>query len=235
MELTALEPSGIARLAGGGAYPDVFCAALINAQPMGFYAPPKSSPTPEPMELRSGRSVSIVREGIARSKRLREPTAMPCASGCVWSGGCLNRMLQRGDEPFVSIDDIWRRACVSSASLVKLAEADAFRPALKLERRDALWAIKALRDEPLPFFAADRERAVIAEQQEPDVTLRQMTEGQCRRGLWPYRRDTACPSGQLPARGSHPPKYRHLRRGDIGARRSLADDGGSGSRPSEAG
>lgn len=87
--------------------------------------------------------------------------------------------LARGDVPFVSIDDMWRRAGVSSASLVKLAEADAFRPSLKLERRDALWAIKALRDEPLPLFAAaaDRERAVIAEQQEPDVALRQMTEG----------------------------------------------------------
>jgi error-prone DNA polymerase len=85
----------------------------------------------------------------------------------------------RGDEPFVSINDIWRRAGVSSASLVKLAEADAFRPSLKLERRDALWAIEALRDRPLPLFAAaaDRERAVIAEQQEPDVALRQMTEG----------------------------------------------------------
>jgi error-prone DNA polymerase len=85
----------------------------------------------------------------------------------------------RGDDPFVSIDDMWRRAGVSSASLVKLAEADAFRASLKLERRDALWAIKALRDEPLPLFAAaaDRARQAIAEQQEPDVALRQMTEG----------------------------------------------------------
>ncbi|MGO4119298.1 hypothetical protein ACEQ6C_39765, partial [Rhizobium ruizarguesonis] len=39
------------------------------------------------------------------------------------------------------------------ASLVLLAEADAFLPSLGLERRDVLWAIKALRDEPLPLFA----------------------------------------------------------------------------------
>src|SRR5690606_5190631 len=41
------------------------------------------------------------------------------------------------------------------------------------------WAIKALRDEPLPLFAAaaEREARTIAEQQEPDVELRQMTEG----------------------------------------------------------
>jgi error-prone DNA polymerase len=74
---------------------------------------------------------------------------------------------------------MWRRSGVPAASLVGLAEADAFRPSLGLERRDALWAIKALRDEPLPLFAAAAERAMktIAEQREPKVELRQMTEG----------------------------------------------------------
>ncbi|ANL38234.1 endonuclease III family protein (plasmid) [Rhizobium phaseoli] len=77
----------------------------------------------------------------------------------------------RGDEPFASVDDMWRRSGVPAASLVELAEADAFLPSLRLERRDALWAIKALRDEPLPLFtaAAEREARAIAKQQEPDV------------------------------------------------------------------
>lgn len=46
-------------------------------------------------------------------------------------------------------------------------------------RRDALWTIKALRDEPLPLFAAaaEREDRAVAEQQEPVIELRQMTEG----------------------------------------------------------
>ncbi|ANL31951.1 DNA polymerase domain-containing protein (plasmid) [Rhizobium phaseoli] len=48
----------------------------------------------------------------------------------------------RGDEPFASVDDMWRRSGVPVASLVELAEADAFLPSLRLERRDALWAIK---------------------------------------------------------------------------------------------
>ncbi|MGO8484780.1 hypothetical protein AB9F39_36875, partial [Rhizobium leguminosarum] len=50
---------------------------------------------------------------------------------------------------------------------------------LELQRRDALWAIKALRDEPLPLFvaAAEREMRTIAEKQEPDVELRQITDG----------------------------------------------------------
>ncbi|MCQ1799388.1 error-prone DNA polymerase, partial [Neorhizobium galegae] len=165
-------------------YPDVFCAALINAQPMGFYAPAQivtdarahgvairpvcinRSRWDCTLEEIEGTDRHAVRLGMRLVRGLPEQDAAKIA-------------VARGDELFVSIDDMWRRAGVSSASLVKLAEADAFRPALKLERRDALWAIKALRDEPLPLFAAaaDRERQVIAEQQEPDVTLRQMTEG----------------------------------------------------------
>ncbi|MHC2298008.1 DNA polymerase III alpha subunit [Rhizobium mongolense] len=85
----------------------------------------------------------------------------------------------RMDQSFESVDDMWRRSGVPAASLVELAEADAFLPSLGLQRRDALWAIKALRDEPLPLFAAasEREARAIAEQQEPEVALRQMTEG----------------------------------------------------------
>jgi error-prone DNA polymerase len=52
---------------------------------------------------------------------------------------------------FASIDNLWRRADVPQVALVQLAEADAFRSALGLGRREALWAIKALRDEPLPL------------------------------------------------------------------------------------
>jgi DNA polymerase III alpha subunit len=81
--------------------------------------------------------------------------------------------------PFASVDDLWRRAGVPSAALVHLAEADAFRPSLGLARREALWAIKALRDEPLPLFAAAsaREAEFVPEVSEPAVTLRPMTAG----------------------------------------------------------
>jgi error-prone DNA polymerase len=85
----------------------------------------------------------------------------------------------RADQPFVSIDDLWRRAGVPAASLVQLAEADAFRPAMGLARREALWAIKALRDEPLPLFAAAaaRQKEPVPEVDEPAVALRPMTAG----------------------------------------------------------
>ena len=84
----------------------------------------------------------------------------------------------RADRPFVSVDDLWRRAAVPSAALVQLAEADAFGPALEFARREALWAIKALRDEQLPLFAAAaRETDPVPEVDEPAVMLRPMTAG----------------------------------------------------------
>jgi hypothetical protein len=48
-----------------------------------------------------------------------------------------------------------------------------------LPRREALWALKGLRDEPLPLFAAasEKENSHVAEVSEPEVQLRQMTAG----------------------------------------------------------
>jgi DNA polymerase III alpha subunit len=60
----------------------------------------------------------------------------------------------RGEEPFASVDALWRRAGLPSSALVKLAEADAFRTVPGLARREALWALKALRAAPLLLFAA---------------------------------------------------------------------------------
>jgi error-prone DNA polymerase len=85
----------------------------------------------------------------------------------------------RADRAFASIDDLWRRAHVPAASLVKIAEADGFRASMGLARREALWAIKALRDEPLPLFAAAsaREQAIVPEVDEPEVVLKAMKAG----------------------------------------------------------
>ena len=91
---------------------------------------------------------------------------------------------------------------VPSAALVQLAEADAFRPALGLARREALWAIKALRERAaFPLFAAAtaREEEPVPEVDEPAVALRPMTAGERGGGgLRPCRPDTAPASHRLP-------------------------------------
>jgi error-prone DNA polymerase len=55
----------------------------------------------------------------------------------------------------------------------------AFQPSLGLARREALWAIKPLRDNPLPLFAAVSawEETTVPEINEPVVALKAMTLG----------------------------------------------------------
>ncbi|WP_320196893.1 error-prone DNA polymerase (plasmid) [Agrobacterium rosae] len=165
-------------------FPDVFCAALLNSQPMGFYAPAQivGDARAHGVEIRP---VCINRsrwdctlERIGNTDRHAVRLGMRMVKGLAASDAA-RIVAARMNDGFGSVDDMWRRSGVPAESLVELAEADAFRPSLQLERRDALWAIKALRDEPLPLFAAaaDREQKSIAEQAEPEVELRQMTEG----------------------------------------------------------
>jgi error-prone DNA polymerase len=165
-------------------HPDVFCAALLNSQPMGFYAP-----------------AQIVRDAVQHGVEIRPVCVNASRWGCTLEAtddesrlavrlgmrlvkGLSNAhaaaiVAARADEPFASVDDLWRRAGVPQVALVQLAEADAFRPAFGLARRDALWAIKALRDEPLPLFAAASARAAeaVPEIDEISVPLRPMTAG----------------------------------------------------------
>jgi error-prone DNA polymerase len=80
----------------------------------------------------------------------------------------------RGETPFRSLPELWRRAGVTRAALDRLAEADAFRPSLKLARREALWTIKGLRDAPLPLFDPGED---TVELDEAPVALKPMTDG----------------------------------------------------------
>ncbi|TAY23196.1 DNA polymerase III subunit alpha [Rhizobium ruizarguesonis] len=165
-------------------FPDVFCAALLNSQPMGFYAPAQivGDAAKHGVEIRP---VCINRsrwdctlERIENTDRHAVRLGMRMVRGLA-TADVARIVAARMNSEFDSVDDMWRRSGIPAASLIELAEADAIRPSLGLERRDALWAIKALRDEPLPLFAAaaEREMKTVAEQQEPEVRLRQMTEG----------------------------------------------------------
>lgn len=165
-------------------HPDVFCAGLLNAQPMGFYAPAQIVRDAQ----QHGVEIRPVCANASRWDCTLEPTdddsRFAVRLGLRMTKGLANAhgaaiVAARGDQLFASVDDLWRRAGVPSAALVQLAEADAFRPSLGLARREALWAIKALRDEPLPLFAAAsaRETEIVPEVNEPAVWLRPMTAG----------------------------------------------------------
>src|SRR3954451_2047963 len=163
--------------------PDVFLCALLNAQPMGFYAPAQlvrdaraHGVEVRPVDVNHSRWDSTLEAvgGDRHAVRL----GLRCAKGFANADGA-RIVAARGERPYTSITDLWRRAGVASAQLVRLARADAF-GSLSLSRREALWAIKALRDDPLPLFAAAdaREGQLQPEFDEPAVILDPMTLGQ---------------------------------------------------------
>ncbi|WLR95381.1 error-prone DNA polymerase [Shinella zoogloeoides] len=165
-------------------HPDVFCAALLNSQPMGFYAPAQI--------VRDAREHGVEVRPVCINLSRWDCTLEDAGDGSLKAVRLGMRMVKglatadaarivaaRADEPFASVDDVWRRSSAPTAALVQLAEADAFLASLQLQRRHALWAIKALRDEPLALWtaAAEREARQIAEAQEPEVALPSMRTG----------------------------------------------------------
>jgi len=165
-------------------HPDVFLAAILNAQPMGFYAPAQlvrdarqHRVDVRPIDVNASRWDCTL-EPVAGTDRHAVRLGLRLARGLVNKDGAAI-VTARADTPFASVDDLWRRAGVPIAALERLADADAFQPALGLARREAVWTIRALRDEPLPLFAAASARtaAPIAEVTEPAVALRPMTAG----------------------------------------------------------
>jgi len=165
-------------------HPDVFCAALLNAQPMGFYAPAQIVRDAQdhgvdvrPVCINASRWDCTLEAGSS-DDRLAVRLGFRMVRGLA-NAAAARLIAARSDHPFASVDETWRKAKVPVQDLVRLAEADAFRPALGLERREALWAIKALRDEPLPLFAAaaTEDGEPVSEVSEPTPSLRAMAPG----------------------------------------------------------
>ena len=163
-------------------HPDVFACALLNAQPMGFYAPAQI--------VRDARAHDVEIRPIDVNASRWDCTLEPAGEGrlAVRLGLRLVRGLGNQDgariatvreaDLFRSIEDLWRRAGLSLKGLRSLAAADAF-AGLGLDRRAALWAIRGLAPEPLPLFAAAdrREAAPLPEIAEPPVRLIPLGEG----------------------------------------------------------
>ncbi|BAU39939.1 DNA polymerase III alpha subunit (plasmid) [Acetobacter pasteurianus NBRC 101655] len=161
-------------------HPDVFLVSLLNSQPMGFYAPAQlvrdareHGVEIRPVCVNASRWDSTLEGPEKPDGRFAVRLGMSLVKGLA-NDDAARIVVARASQPFMSVDELWRRAGAKAAALIHLAEADAFRPSLGLARREALWALKALRDEPLPLFAAAQ---VIREAEEPDVLLQPMRDG----------------------------------------------------------
>jgi error-prone DNA polymerase len=134
-------------------YPAVFCAALLNAQPMGFYAPAQlvrdareHGVTVCEIDVNfsdwdNGLEGEAVRLGLRQISGFSEADAAKIVAARAAGGR------------FASVEEVRRRARLSPAALERLAHADAFR-SLGADRRRALWEAKALRGEDAPLFQA---------------------------------------------------------------------------------
>ena len=148
-------------------YPAAFTCALLNSQPMGFYASSQiiqdaqrhgvvlrpvdinASEWDCTLEPATAAKGVALRLGFRQIKGLKDSDARAIAEA-------------RGDgyrDPY----DVWRRFPGHSTTLIetleKLAKADAFASitleGTTLSRRQALWAVKALKQAPLPLFASE--------------------------------------------------------------------------------
>ena len=130
-------------------YPAAFAGALLNSQPMGFYAP-----------------AQIVRDAREHGVEVREVDVNHSDWDCTLEKGATRLGLRQIDglrsadverlvaaRPYASVEDLRRRGRVPVHAIQRLAAADAFR-SMGLDRRAALWDSRALRQAPdLPLFA----------------------------------------------------------------------------------
>lgn len=159
-------------------HPGIFACALLNSQPMGFYAPAQivrdareHGVTVLPPCINASHWDNVMEpdpEGrLALRLGFRQITGM-AEDEALWI------VAARGNG-YPAVEDVWRRAGVRAALLARLAEADCF-AGLGISRRDALWAARALTPAaPLPLFSGDMDGEGIAE---PSVSFPAMSEGE---------------------------------------------------------
>ena len=158
-------------------YPEVFAAALLNSQPMGFYAP-----------------AQLVRDAEDHGVEVRPPDINASECDCTLEPGRNNRcalrlglrlvtglsedaakqmVARRGDKPYRDPADLWRRSGLTKRQIIALARADAF-ASLGLTRRDVLWAVRGFAEGQLPLLDAQPQ----VRDSEPPVTLPALTLGE---------------------------------------------------------
>jgi error-prone DNA polymerase len=155
-------------------HPAVFACALLNAQPMGFYAPAQIVRDAQEHGVKV-RGADINHSMWDNTLERRDNGALALRIGLRQIDGLsendMLRLVEARTKPYASVEDLAVRARLFSRPMRLLADADAFR-SLALDRREAMWAVRRLPDDdPLPLFAAADARELAAE---PDANLPDM-------------------------------------------------------------
>ncbi|WP_454852805.1 error-prone DNA polymerase [Rhizobium binxianense] len=179
-------------------YPDVFCAAMLNSQPMGFYAPAQLVRDARehgvkilPVDINDSdwdctlEEAAFDRNSVDfRHVQLRDhvKTERAVRLGFRQVKGLaeadMEALVENRGERYTSVRDLWLRSGLPKSAIERLADADAFR-SIGLSRREALWAVRALdvksAAEELPLFGPVRH---IDLQPEPETRLPEMLPGE---------------------------------------------------------
>ena len=152
-------------------HPAAFAAGLLNSQPMGFYQPAQIIQDAKNHGV-VVRGVDVNRsewsctlEGMAPALRLGMRIIRGLREEEI---GKLEATRHEGGE-FKTPQELWRRSGVRLDQLRALANADAF-TSMGLDRQQALWALRRLRDARLPLFEQ------LEAPREPDLTLPEISE-----------------------------------------------------------
>lgn len=151
-------------------YPAVFAAALLNSQPMGFYAPAQI--------IRDARDHGVEVLPVDVNHSQWDCTLEPGGDGRLalrlgfrqvkgLKEAAMEKLIAARGNGYADPMVLWRRSGLPPRILEVLARADGF-GSMGLDRRAALWAIRPLGPEPLPLFAASDEDE---QAQEVSVTL----------------------------------------------------------------
>ncbi|MDX8462793.1 error-prone DNA polymerase [Mesorhizobium humile] len=179
-------------------FPDVFCAAILNAQPMGFYQPAQlvrdaRDHGVEVREVDINHSVwdCTLEEAAFDPSRILErhasmrgviETAHAVRLGFRQIKGLseerMGAVVARRGDGYRSVRDVWLRSGLDVGEIERLAQADAFR-SIGLDRRAALWEVRALDGksaaEKLPLFD---QPSLNLRELEPETKLPKMPLGE---------------------------------------------------------
>jgi error-prone DNA polymerase len=161
-------------------HPDAFLAALLNSQPMGFYAPAQLVRDAKehgvvvlPVDVTMSVWDSVL-EGQGDGPGDRQQTGLrPVRLGLNRISGfpqeaALRLTAARDSAAFASPEDLARRAQLDAGQLALLAGADALAP-LAGHRHQAAWAVAGVDTRATPLLRATRTHEAAADLPAPDA------------------------------------------------------------------
>jgi error-prone DNA polymerase len=149
-------------------HPAAFACALLNSQPMGFYAPAEIVRDAREHDVEV-RHVDVNFSRWDNTLEHRPDGALALRLGFRQVDGFretwADEMCGRRGNGYDAVQDVARRARLPKRALIVLAEADSFQ-SIARDRREILWAVRRIADDDaLPLFAAH----YVEEQPEEEI------------------------------------------------------------------